>query len=40
VTFIKHLKRDHHLLQEGNRHRLFVRIDETETAFLVLDRID
>src|SRR5580765_1428350 len=40
VTFIKHLKRDHHLLQDRTGHRLFIRIDETETAFFVLDRID
>ena len=40
VTFIKHLKRDHHLLQVEPGHRLFIRIDETETTFLVLDRID
>src|SRR5918996_2556546 len=40
VSFIKHLKRDHHLLQERTRHRLFIRIDETETTFLVLDRIN
>src|SRR5262245_24224895 len=31
VTFIEHLKRDQHLLQVKTRHRLFVRIDETET---------
>src|ERR687891_1760897 len=40
VTFIKHLKRDHRLLQERTGHRLFIRIDETETTFLVLGRID
>src|SRR5262245_52711193 len=40
ATFIKHLKRDHHLLQVKARHRLFVRIDETETTFLALNRID
>ena len=40
ATFIKHLKRGHHLLQVEPGHRLFIRIDETETTFLVLDRID
>src|SRR3954470_8121721 len=40
VTFVKHLKRDHHLLQDRTGHRLFIRVDETETAFLILNRID
>src|SRR5262245_11086992 len=40
VTFIEHLERDHHLLQVRTRHRLFVRIADTETAFLILGRIN
>src|SRR4051812_23862797 len=40
VTFVKHLKRDHGLLQDRTGHRLFIRVDETEAAFLVLNRID
>ena len=39
VTFVKQLKRDHRLLQDTTGHRLFIRVDETEAAFLVL-RID
>src|SRR5215211_1347570 len=40
VTFIKYLKRDHACSKLTTEHRLFVRIDETETTFLTLDRID
>src|SRR4051794_38950636 len=40
VTFVEHLKRDHDLLQDRTGHRLFIRVDQTETAFLVPNRID